>query len=287
MKTNQLSYTLITALAAIVVMSTACKKNSTSEGINQPPAVTGLQLSANAKFGTIITDNNGMAVYFFSKDAASTATCIDGCAVTWPAFYKESPTLGTGLTATDFGVITRADGTKQTTYKGWPLYRFSNDKAAGDTNGDAVGNLWAIAKADYSVMFANAQLIGNDGAQYLETGLAGTASSQYLTDASGHTLYMFSRDTHNTNVFTKADLSNNAVWPLFEASAVGSIPTVLGDKSQFITITAAGKTQLVYKGHPLYMFGQDALTRGNTKGVSFPTGGAAIWKITNTNTVVL
>ena len=287
MKTKKLSYAVVTALAAIMMMGTACKKSSTSEGTNQPPAVTGLQLSTNAKFGTIITDNNGMAVYFFSKDAAGASTCVDACAVTWPPFYKENPTLGTGLAAADFVVITRTDGSKQTTYKGWPLYRFANDKAAGDTNGDAVGNLWAIAKADYTVMFGNTQLVGHDGAQYVETGIAGAASSQYITDASGRTLYMFSRDTRNTNTFTRADLSNNAVWPIFEVSAVGSIPTVLGDKTQFTTITAAGKTQLVYKGRPLYLFGQDALTRGNTKGVSFPTPGAAIWKITNTNTVVL
>lgn len=287
MKTKKLNYALVTALAAIVMMGIACKKSSAPEVTNQPAAVTGLQLSSNAKFGTIITDNNGMAVYFFSKDAAAASTCVDGCAVTWPPFYKENPTLGTGLSATDFGVITRTDGTKQTTYKGWPLYHFANDKAAGDTNGDAVANLWAVAKADYTVMFGNAQLVGHDGAQYTETGIAGAVTSQYITDASGHTLYMFSRDTHNTNVFTKADLSNNAVWPMFEVSAVGSIPTVLGDKTLFTTITAAGKTQLVYKGHPLYLFGQDALTRGNTKGVSFPTPGAAVWKIANTNTVVL
>jgi predicted lipoprotein with Yx(FWY)xxD motif len=59
------------------------------------------------------------------------------------------------------------------------------------------------------------------------------------------------------------------------------------DKTQFTTINVFGKTQLVYKGHPLYRFGQDASTRGNTKGVSFPTPGAAIWKVTNSTTVVL
>jgi len=97
---------------------------------------------------------------------------------------------------------------------------------------------------------------------------------------------MFSKDTHNTNTFTKADLSNNTVWPVDEVVVVGSIPTVF-DKTLFTTISVYGKTQLVFKGHPLYQFGQDAATRGNTKGVSFPTPGSAIWKVINNTTVAL
>ncbi|MDB5031742.1 MAG: hypothetical protein JWP71_2463 [Mucilaginibacter sp.] len=269
---------------AVVFLSTSCKKNKYQA--NMPAVVTGLQLTTNAKLGAIITDNLGKSVYFFSKDAAATSVCTGTCAVTWPPFYKENPTIGTGLDATDFGAITRTDGTKQTTYKGWPLYYYSLDVNMGDTNGDAFVNLWAVGKPDYMVMFANAQLVGLDGMQYNDQGVAATGSSQYITDPAGHTLYMFSKDTHNTNTFTKADLSNNTIWPMDQVSTIGSIPTVL-DKTQFTTINVFGKTQLVYKGHPLYLLGQDSLKRGSTKGVSFPIPGAAIWKVTNSTTVVL
>jgi predicted lipoprotein with Yx(FWY)xxD motif len=135
-------------------------------------------------------------------------------------------------------------------------------------------------------MFGNAQLIGLDAALYTDQGVAGTGASTFITDPLGRTLYMFSKDTHATNIFTKADLSNNTVWAMDEVTAVGSIPTVL-DKTQFITITVFAHTQLVFKGHPLYQFGQDAGVRGSTKGVSFPTPGSAIWKVTNNTTVVL
>jgi hypothetical protein len=37
----------------------------------------------------------------------------------------------------------------------------------------------------------------------------------------------------------------------------------------------------------MYFFGQDNTKRGNTKGVSFPTPGAAIWKVLNTKTNAL
>ncbi|HWZ34577.1 MAG TPA: hypothetical protein VNW51_00375, partial [Mucilaginibacter sp.] len=253
---------------------------------NPPAAEPTIKITANAALGSIITDKDGRSVYFFSKDAGSASVCAGQCAVTWPPFYKENPVIGAGLVASDFAVITRADGAKQTTYKGWPLYYYSGDANAGDTKGDAYVKLWAIAKPDYSVMFANAQLVGLDGMNYNDQGQASTGASTYLTDASGHTVYLFTKDTHNTNTFTKADLSNNVTWSIFEVTGVGSIPTVF-DKTLFTTVTIYGKVQLIYNGHPLYLFGQDNLTRGSTKGVSFPTPGLAIWKVVNTTTLAL
>jgi predicted lipoprotein with Yx(FWY)xxD motif len=288
MKTLKLSYLIIIAAFTMVsVLTVSCSKSSSSDpNPEEQTNVTGVQLSQNTTFGSILTDNKARSLYFFSNDAATTSTCVDGCAVVWPVFYVENPSIGTGLAATDFGVITRADGSKQTTYKGWPLYYYKDDAKAGDTNGDAVGGIWFIAKADYSVMISNAQLIGHDDAQYNDQGIAGTGASKYLVDANGHTLYLFSRDTHDTNTFTRSDFSNDAIWPMDVVANVGSIPSTL-DKSQFSTISVFGKTQLVYKGHPLYFFGQDNATRGNTKGVSFPTPGAAIWKVLNSTTPVL
>jgi predicted lipoprotein with Yx(FWY)xxD motif len=282
MKLRKLRYFTI-ALTAFTFLSISCSKKSN----NTPaPPVTGVKLSMSTKFGNIITDNNGRSLYFFSVDIAGNSGCITGCSVTWPTFYKDNLTIGTGLTATDFATITRTDGTKQTTYKGWPVYYYASDINAGDVNGDGIDKAWVVAKNDYTVMVGSAQLIGLDGAQYTSLGVAGQGVTSYITDASGHTLYMFSKDTFNTNTFTKADFSNDTVWPLYNVTAIGSIPSLL-DKTQFATINVFGKTQLVYKGHPLYFFGQDASVRGSTKGISFPTPGAAIWKVTTGTTVAL
>jgi predicted lipoprotein with Yx(FWY)xxD motif len=43
-----------------------------------------------------------------------------------------------------FGTITRLDGSTQGTYNGRPMYRFINDAAPGDANGDGVGGIWRI-----------------------------------------------------------------------------------------------------------------------------------------------
>jgi len=286
MKTTKKSNLVIATAILVTLFGAACKKGAdTSTPYQAPIVVTGVKLTADAKFGNLLTDNNGRSLYFFSNDVAGNSTCTGGCNVTWPVFYQQNPTIGAGLTASDLGVITRSDGTKQTTYKGWPLYYFMNDTKPGDTKGDAVANLWAIAKPDYTVMFGNAQLVGLDTVKYNDQGVAGTGVSQYITDANGQTLYLFSKDVSSQNKFTKADFSNNKIFPIDTVVSV-SIPTVL-DKTQFTTINVFGKTQLVYKGHPMYFFGKDAAQRGSTKGVSVPTPGAAIWKILNTGTPIL
>jgi len=289
MKTKTTKWMIATAIL-FTLFGAACKKSTDSSNTYQQPtitpAVTGVQLSVDARFGNILTDNNGHSLYFFSNDVSGGTRCVGSCAVTWPVFYKENPVIGNGLNASDFAVINRPDGSKQTTYKGWPLYYFMNDSKAGDTKGDGVANLWAIAKPDYTVMFGNAQLVGLDTAQYNDQGVAGIGSSQYLTDDRGHTLYLFSLDSAGKNKFTKANYSNNRVWPIDSVTTVETVPSIL-DRSQFKTIDVAGRKQLVYRGHPMYFFGQDAATRGNTKGVSFPTPGAGIWKVQNSSIPIL
>ena len=42
------------------------------------------------------------------------------------------------------GTITRDDGTTQTTYKGYPLYYWQNDKKRGDVTGQDVGKVWYV-----------------------------------------------------------------------------------------------------------------------------------------------
>lgn len=283
MKTIKIGGLGLAAATLLVTLGTACKKDNNG---STPGTSVSIQLADNTKFGKIMTDSAGRSLYFFSLDAGATSNCTGGCLTVWPVFYRANPTLSTGLDAKDFATITRSDGAKQTTYKGWPLYYYAQDAKAGDTNGDPVGNTWFVAKADYTVMLSKAQLIGHDSNQYTSAGIAGQESSQYMVDDRGRTLYMFTPDKANTNTFTKPDFSNNGVWPIDSVKTVQSIPSIL-TKSDFTVIAVGTHQQLSFKGHPLYFFGQDVATRGNTKGVSFPTPGAAIWKIVNSSTLAL
>lgn len=270
---------------AVMFASSSCSKNNNSKNTpDQPVPANAVKLSTNAKFGNILTDAKGKTLYFFAIDANGNSGCNGGCSVVWPTFYQANLTLDNGLDIKDFGTITRTDGSKQTTYKGWPLYYYQNDANAGDINGDKVGNTWFVAKPDYTVMVSNNQLTGNDGVKYNSDLKPGDGVTQYIVDDRGQTLYSFSHDKFKTNNFTNSTFSNNKVWPIDTAvKAVLNVPSVL-DKTQFQTITVFGKTQLVYKGWPLYYFGADNNQRGNNKGISVPTPGT--WPYTNATSSV-
>lgn len=48
--------------------------------------------------------------------------------------------------AGDYVVITREDGSKQSAYKGKPLYYWAKDTKPGDVSGDGVKGVWHTAK---------------------------------------------------------------------------------------------------------------------------------------------
>ncbi|HSN15146.1 MAG TPA: hypothetical protein VLT61_10970, partial [Anaeromyxobacteraceae bacterium] len=60
-------------------------------------------------------------------------------------YFAEKVEPKAGVSSKDFATITRADGKKQTTYKGMPLYYFAGDKAPGDTNGQGKRDAWYAA----------------------------------------------------------------------------------------------------------------------------------------------
>lgn len=236
-----------------------------------------LQVTSTQSHGNILTDAEGNALYFFARDVGGESQCEGDCLVNWPVFFSEEVEMGNGLEVGDVGTITRADGSSQTTYNGWPLYYFANDNQAGDVNGDGANGLWFVAKTDYSILVANGQLVGHDGNNYTSNYEQGEGNTTYFTDAEGRTIYSFSFDAANTNNFTEEDFSNNGVWPIFHTD-IESLPTGV-DEQNFGEISVHGEEQqLTYKGWPLYYFGQDT-ERGDTKGVSFPNPG--IWPIVN------
>jgi predicted lipoprotein with Yx(FWY)xxD motif len=104
-----------------------------------------IKVSEKAGIGKFLTDAKGMTLYIFKKDSPGKSACAGPCVEKWPLYYMESVAAPAGVTAGDFKTITREDGKKQTTYKGWPLYYFVGDKASGDATGQGVGGNWYVA----------------------------------------------------------------------------------------------------------------------------------------------
>lgn len=94
--------------------------------------------------GKYLTDTEGKSLYWFKKDAPGTSACAGPCVEKWPIYYRDAVKAPEGVKAEDFGTITRGDGSKQTTFRGYPLYYWVNDKQAGDTSGQGVNNVWYV-----------------------------------------------------------------------------------------------------------------------------------------------
>ena len=94
--------------------------------------------------GTFLVDAEGRSLYLFTADSPGVSTCEGDCLVTWPALVDDTPVAGDGVDAMLLGTTTRADGTVQVTYGGWPLYRFAGDSAPGDVAGQGVNDVWFL-----------------------------------------------------------------------------------------------------------------------------------------------
>ncbi|MEO8474830.1 MAG: hypothetical protein ABI477_21695 [Chryseolinea sp.] len=261
-------------ILGIMVFSASCS-DSNSDSTPAPR----VKLASSTSLGSYLSDSEGNALYFFSNDVAGANTCTGGCATAWPLFFEASLTadvLGEGLSMDDFGTITSAAG-QQTTYKGWPLYYYAPGgvrETANQTTGEAVGGVWFVAKTDYTIMLAHAQLKGLDGKNYKGDYTEGDGSTVYFSDAKGRSVYSFHVDKKNKNNFSNGDGAHDATWPVY-GDALVSVPSAL-DKTLFGSITVNGSAQLTYKGWPLYYFNKDAV-RGDNKGVSVPTPG--VWPV--------
>jgi predicted lipoprotein with Yx(FWY)xxD motif len=138
---------LVGVAATAAVLMTACKNGGYSAATSAtstpaPAAAASLTATVNPALGQIVTDANGFTLYRFDLDTASpsTSNCAAGCAALWPP-VTGTPSLS-GIDASLVGSTTRADGTKQVTLKGWPLYRFAKDTKPGDVLGQGVKGTW-------------------------------------------------------------------------------------------------------------------------------------------------
>ncbi len=104
-------------------------------------AATAIQSGPSAK-GAILTDGNALSLYTFDKDTPAVSNCYDDCAVSWPPLAASRKAKPQGA----FGIIVRADGARQWTHKGMPLYTWFKDSAAGVITGDGVKGVWHLAR---------------------------------------------------------------------------------------------------------------------------------------------
>lgn len=100
---------------------------------------------------TILTNAQGMTLYYFTPDTATSSACTGGCASAWPPLKFQGsgkPSSATTLPGT-LSAVSDGNGT-QVEYNGHPLYTFSGDTAPGQTNGEGSLGKWFVATTTLS-----------------------------------------------------------------------------------------------------------------------------------------
>ena len=106
-------------------------------------------MSTSSKLGALLVDTKGMTLYTLTN-AGKPVACSGQCATFWPPLLLPTGTTTANGAAGVSGLgVMAMNGGMQVTEQGAPLYRFSQDKAAGDTHGEGInsfGGIWHVAK---------------------------------------------------------------------------------------------------------------------------------------------
>ncbi|HKD94879.1 MAG TPA: hypothetical protein VKB43_09265 [Gaiellaceae bacterium] len=93
--------------------------------------------TAKTSLGKIIVNSRGRTLYLFEKDKHHRSACAGACAKYWPPLLAHGkPLAGGGAKQSLLATIKRADGARQVTYAGHPVYTYVLDTKRGQTTGE-------------------------------------------------------------------------------------------------------------------------------------------------------
>jgi predicted lipoprotein with Yx(FWY)xxD motif len=122
-------------------------------GSPRPTPVVGTSTSS---LGTFLVDAKGRALYLWKADHGPMSACSGACAQAWPPLTATAtPKAGGAAKASLLGTIKRADGTREVTYAGHPLYYYAGDSAPKQTNGQGSNSFgspwWVVSPAGQAI----------------------------------------------------------------------------------------------------------------------------------------
>jgi len=127
--------------------SAGSAKPSTSTTSNSSNAASVVG-TMTGSLGTFLVDGKGRALYLWEADHGSRSACSGACAQAWPPLtVTGTPKASGAVKGSLLGTTKRADGSREVTYAGHPLYLFAGDSRAGQTTGQgstAFGAPWWV-----------------------------------------------------------------------------------------------------------------------------------------------
>ena len=155
-------------ISSLVLLLTACGGSSSSSSsaagnptsspkAGQPSGVAGLPspgttvlIVQRSNLGWVLAEASGIVVYRYGDDTkGGSPTCTGTCATLWPAVTGLPQVSPVDTLPGQLGTVTMADGAKQITYNGYPLYTL---KGAGalSTKGNGLEGKWHVIKLSKS-----------------------------------------------------------------------------------------------------------------------------------------
>ena len=159
------------SIAAAVVVLAACGSSTASNGGGTSGGGSAASSSSGGTTATsqskVVTDAAGFTVYWFAIDTPKKSNCNGTCASFWPPLRASAKLTNMSSLPGTIGKITRADGSKQLTYMGHPLYTFKQDTAPGQDNGNGKnlsgGVWWAMTSSGAKLAAAPAPSASSSG----------------------------------------------------------------------------------------------------------------------------
>jgi predicted lipoprotein with Yx(FWY)xxD motif len=131
--------------------STANPAGQATSGAVAGPAKGSIVLIVQkSALGFVLAEANGQVLYTYANDTKGGApTCTGSCAQVWPPLtgipVASAAVSGLGT----LGTVATANGAKQVTYNGMPLYTFKGARPLA-VKGNNVGGVWHVIKLSKS-----------------------------------------------------------------------------------------------------------------------------------------
>ena len=242
------------AVVALAVGGTVIAATASTER----HAASQLQSVTAGPYRGMLANSKAVSLYVLSAESAGKLHCTAAlCLKAWPPLLVRSATksvsLGKGVKGRT-GFLRRSSTMKQVTFNGYPVYRFSGDTGARQSNGEGIvadGGTWTLASASATTTVSTpvkpkALLLSVGASPYVNVlGTAGSLSLYALSNESAGKLHC-----------TGACLP---IWPpLVVPTAITSVSLGAGVKGTigFVTRTASSK-QVTFNGFPVYVYSGD------------------------------
>jgi predicted lipoprotein with Yx(FWY)xxD motif len=138
----------LAALAAAGGITAASASGTPAARTTSAATVSTAQATVAGKTETILVNNQGLPLYIYRPDTATTSLVTGGLAQLWPPLT--SPAIaGAGVTG-KVAVLRDVNG-QQITYNGHPLYTFAGDQA-GQVTGQGVQNFFVATPGIASII---------------------------------------------------------------------------------------------------------------------------------------